>query len=317
MLSVPPDATQKEIQRAYRKLAKILHPDISARPDAEEDFKILNEAYQVLSDPKRRIEYDSRLQVHSTDPSEHMSYAGYKGTKYQNPSTWYDPYVSRDPEPQPDEDIYYNPPHEAKKQAKSILRKILRLLFFASLIMLLVILMQLLVLPTSHNFTTQKAAALFNEGNMWMNEWEYQKAIDSYTEAVSLRPDFADAWREKGYAELLKGVEIEERRPVLSTNPEKLYRSAVASLRMAVKYDADAGIYDLVTIKNLGNAYERLLMWQEVENLYRKAQELAPPDPEIDKRLHLVNLYVLDFSKQPPPPPDVSLRLRAIQYDTA
>jgi molecular chaperone DnaJ len=51
ILDIPHNATKEEIRDAYRKLAKMLHPDVSTEPDAEELFKVLNEAYHVLNDP--------------------------------------------------------------------------------------------------------------------------------------------------------------------------------------------------------------------------------------------------------------------------
>lgn len=52
------DATQDEIKRAYRKLARKYHPDVSKEPDAEVRFKELGEAYEVLKDPEKRAAYD-------------------------------------------------------------------------------------------------------------------------------------------------------------------------------------------------------------------------------------------------------------------
>ncbi|MEU7003011.1 DnaJ C-terminal domain-containing protein [Nonomuraea sp. NPDC046570] len=58
-LGVSRTASQDEIQRAYRKLARTYHPDVNKDPVAEERFKELAEAYQVLSDPETRRRYDA------------------------------------------------------------------------------------------------------------------------------------------------------------------------------------------------------------------------------------------------------------------
>jgi curved DNA-binding protein len=59
ILGVPRDAGADEIQRAYRKLARQYHPDVNKDPGAEERFKQISEAYDVLSDPKTRERYDA------------------------------------------------------------------------------------------------------------------------------------------------------------------------------------------------------------------------------------------------------------------
>ena len=58
ILGVGRDAAQDEIKRAYRKLARKYHPDVSSEPDAEARFKELGEAYEVLRDPEKRAAYD-------------------------------------------------------------------------------------------------------------------------------------------------------------------------------------------------------------------------------------------------------------------
>jgi curved DNA-binding protein len=57
-MGVARDATQDEIKRAYRKLARKYHPDVSDDAEAEEKFKAVGEAYEVLKDPEKRAAYD-------------------------------------------------------------------------------------------------------------------------------------------------------------------------------------------------------------------------------------------------------------------
>jgi molecular chaperone DnaJ len=59
ILGVERNASQEEIKRAYRRLAREYHPDVSKEAGAEEKFKEISEAYAVLSDPQKRSKYDS------------------------------------------------------------------------------------------------------------------------------------------------------------------------------------------------------------------------------------------------------------------
>lgn len=58
VLGVSKDASQQEIKKAFKQLAKKYHPDVSKEPDAEEKFKEAQEAYAVLSDENKRSQYD-------------------------------------------------------------------------------------------------------------------------------------------------------------------------------------------------------------------------------------------------------------------
>jgi hypothetical protein len=74
VLDVPRNATQKEISKAYKRLTKVFDPEIN-----EDMFRLVNEAYQVLSDPAKRAEYDARYdaiaqaQEELTEPEEALA----------------------------------------------------------------------------------------------------------------------------------------------------------------------------------------------------------------------------------------------------
>ncbi|MGB5965612.1 MAG: DnaJ C-terminal domain-containing protein [Sulfurimonadaceae bacterium] len=58
-LQVSESATEAEIKKSYRKLARQYHPDINKDPDAEDKFKEINAAYEVLSDKEKKAQYDA------------------------------------------------------------------------------------------------------------------------------------------------------------------------------------------------------------------------------------------------------------------
>ncbi len=58
VLGVSKDASSDEIKKAYRKLSKKYHPDLNHEPGAEEKFKEVNEAYEILNNPQKKAQYD-------------------------------------------------------------------------------------------------------------------------------------------------------------------------------------------------------------------------------------------------------------------
>lgn len=58
ILGVPKDASQTDIKKAYRRLAREHHPDVSGDPESEARFKEITQAYEILSDPEKRQQYD-------------------------------------------------------------------------------------------------------------------------------------------------------------------------------------------------------------------------------------------------------------------
>jgi hypothetical protein len=61
ILEIGEDASIEEIKRSYRRLARTYHPDVTTTPEAETKFKEINRAYDVLSDPLKRADYDNVL----------------------------------------------------------------------------------------------------------------------------------------------------------------------------------------------------------------------------------------------------------------
>jgi curved DNA-binding protein len=93
VLGLSRDADQSEIQRAYRRLARTLHPDVNKAPGAEEGFKELSEAYDVLSDPDQRKRYDAfgedfRRVGADVDPDAYRRSRAYAGAGGGRSSGW-------------------------------------------------------------------------------------------------------------------------------------------------------------------------------------------------------------------------------------
>ncbi|MCS6820370.1 MAG: DnaJ domain-containing protein [Microscillaceae bacterium] len=118
VLQVPTNATPLEIKAAYKRLAKQYHPDCNPNnPEAEEKFKQINQAYQILSDEIKKYEYDlyyylrqQSVQGQNTTSRTNTSYQSSYSTHYTYQQsnyyqTYHSQYTKRQPSPHPIETI--------------------------------------------------------------------------------------------------------------------------------------------------------------------------------------------------------------------
>lgn len=106
ILGVARSADEKEIQSAFRKLAKKYHPDVNqGNQEAEEKFKEVNNAYSILGDPEKRRQYDAGFIDHSGESagrartSQHDYWAGFGGFENAPFHGFFDPFQTRIREP--------------------------------------------------------------------------------------------------------------------------------------------------------------------------------------------------------------------------
>lgn len=269
LLNVKRDASPGEITASYRKLAKVLHPDVCNSPEAGELFKAINEAYQVLKDPKKREAYD--LSLLEADESVYGSYYT-GGQRYRDPRTWYYAHLHQSYHPPRDP---YGTGSPMRREKKSKIPHFIQvILFYLTLLMAVVILVQLFLLPWMGGLAARDARNLFEEGNRWMDEEEYQKAIESYADAVEKLPGFSEGWRAKGLAELRKADELSEKG--MDSQADPYYRSAVKSLEKSIRSFPD----DIQILSGLGTA---LLMTGREKDAVPYLQEAAQKDPDNEK----------------------------------
>ena len=60
ILNVSPNASESEIKKSYRSLSFKYHPDKNPDPSVAEQYKLINEAYETLNDPQKKLQYDNR-----------------------------------------------------------------------------------------------------------------------------------------------------------------------------------------------------------------------------------------------------------------
>lgn len=273
ILNLRPDASLQDITVAYRKLAKILHPDVCESPDADELFKVVNEAYQVLKDPKKKEAYDASLAV-----AENSLYGKYHQgrQRYRDPHTWYHSHQHHG--------SYRRPIHEEPvKPADSTIPRIVQVvLFYLTLLMAVLILAQLFLIPWINGVNSTDARNSLNEGNKWMQQEEFQKAIDSYRDAIAKLPTFYEAWRAKGIAELKKGDALTK---LNQPGAEGYYRDAIRSFSKIPGRNPE----DIAVTKAIAEAYLKLNDRSSAISVLNRAQESGYWDASMSDLLREAN----------------------------
>ena len=267
ILDVPFNASQKDISSSYRRLAKILHPDVCKSSDAEELFKAVNEAYQTLRDPKKRQEYD--ISIAQAQTSRYGEY--YQGSRrYRHPRTWYyaNHHHSTSRKEPPSEEV------RKEKYRRGMPRLIQVILFYLTLFMGTIIIAELFLLPWINGTNAFNARSDFLEGNKWIEEEEYQKAIESYEKATNILPSFSEAWRAKGLAEVKKADKLS----ILgSPDAERYYRDAIRSFSRVSGQTTD----DIVMKKSLTTAFFETGDLEKARNTLSSIQAANNYDPEV------------------------------------
>lgn len=266
ILNIQPDASLQDITTAYRKLAKILHPDVCQSPDAEELFKAVNEAYQVLRDPDKRKEYDASLVLVQPSPTGRYHQGG---RRYRDPHTWYNPYYHQG-------STRKQPFQEERKEqppGSSIPKIVQVLLFYVTLFMAVIIIAELFLIPWIDGVNATEARSAFTSGNQWIQQEEYQKAIESFNVATSKLPSFSEAWRAKGLAEMKKADQLSR---LGLPDAEGYYRDAIRSFSKITPQSED-----LTVTKALVRSFLMVQDYNSALNILNSAQKSGYWDPEM------------------------------------
>ncbi|KAI3518066.1 hypothetical protein L1887_06438 [Cichorium endivia] len=89
VLGVRIGADAKEVKAAYRKLARVLHPDVGRSESSADEFMKVHSAYSTLADPARRADYDRTLVQRRAGSSSPVSFAGgYRSRRWETDQCW-------------------------------------------------------------------------------------------------------------------------------------------------------------------------------------------------------------------------------------
>jgi curved DNA-binding protein CbpA len=187
VLEIPSSSTFEEIKTAYKKLAKQYHPDKNAGNSwHEEQFKKINQAYQILSNPVKRRIYDSRIEYETFRKENPIPRAKHH---YQRNAPQY-----KRPEP-----VQKSPPLIDISN-----RKINFLVLGYYLITILVL--QLIYIYQD----IQKIKDVITQGIEYEKSGQYNEAIFMYSKAIAMDEEYSEAYERRGIARLHTFMGIED-----------------------------------------------------------------------------------------------------------
>ncbi|MEJ8757613.1 DnaJ domain-containing protein [Pontibacter sp. H259] len=183
LLDITPAATQQEVKQAYKKLAIKYHPDKNpGNKIAEDKFKLINTAYQTLSNPSKRARYDLKLQYLSDRQRVVQQYQPYYNERYRHTR-----------EPASVSERYYRPIHT---QERKFSRKDLYITFaFVTGILLF----SLLLKVTMDHITGEDK---YRTALSYIADGKYSSAHRLLSDAIHFKPEHAAAYKERGWLEL-------------------------------------------------------------------------------------------------------------------
>lgn len=177
LLGLKRNATSAEIKAAYKKLALQYHPDKhQGNTYFEEQFKQVNAAYQILSNPNKRYFYDQKLEfVAQQQRAQQYAQSTYQETRQRRPASV--------------NERYYRPIKRKQKFTRRDWQ--ITIGFFASLF-----LASLLIKLVMDNVTAHKR---FRNADTFMEQKQWSSAHSMLSEAIDFEPKFVDAYQKRGF----------------------------------------------------------------------------------------------------------------------
>ncbi|PSR55177.1 molecular chaperone DnaJ [Adhaeribacter arboris] len=196
ILEINPSATNAEIKAAYKRLARLYHPDKhQGNRLFEEKFKVVNEAYQILSDERKRAIYDLKLQYLV------LQYQAMQQAPYQTPI------VTREP-------ASYSERHYRTIPKREFQRKDLKIIIGIFIGIIIASLLVKLLMDHITGMSNYRAALQYTK----MEQWSLAHSL--LTKTIYFKPNFADAY---------------SRRARIEMNIYQNYPAAIADLDEAIK----------------------------------------------------------------------------------